>query len=371
MKQERRLTRRRGRGQERQGEGRPRPERRGGRVDAPADRAGTHRSRRPAAAHPGAADRRAAVLRPVRDRARDAPAPRDHPRAGRNARRAGARPPVRCTASIWRRGLWSRSSSWSPGFGDDADEESWRSTVRVSADGSSMLYKRDEAWFIAGTGSKAAPDLTPLHTDDMQVLSDPRAEWRQMYREVWRIERDFFYDPHYHGLDLAAAEKKYAPYLDRIGSRADLNYPVQEMLGELTVGHLLRARRRPAARPSSRRRASWAPITDRTNGRYRFARIYDGENWNPAPARSARRSPGVDVTRGRVPPGGQRPARHRGGRGLQPSSRRPPASRSCCASARSRRRRARATSRWCRSRARRACSNLAWIEGNRRAGRPS
>ena len=38
--------------------------------------------------------------------------------------------------------------------------------------------------------------------------------WKQIYDETWRIERDFFYDPGYHGLDLAKAKKKYAPYLD-------------------------------------------------------------------------------------------------------------------------------------------------------------
>ena len=35
--------------------------------------------------------------------------------------------------------------------------------------------------------------------------------WKQIYNETWRIERDFFYDPHYHGLDLEKAKKTYAP----------------------------------------------------------------------------------------------------------------------------------------------------------------
>ena len=74
--------------------------------------------------------------------------------------------------------------------------------------------------------------------DGMEVWSDPRAEWRQMYREVWRLERDFLYDPKAHGLDLAAAEKKYAPWVDGIASRADLNYLFEEMLGNLTLGHV-------------------------------------------------------------------------------------------------------------------------------------
>jgi len=70
----------------------------------------------------------------------------------------------------------------------------------------------------------------------MEVYVDPRAEWNQMYHEVWRIERDFLYDPHHHGLDINAAEKKYAPYLKGLAGRGDLNYLFDEMLGEITIG---------------------------------------------------------------------------------------------------------------------------------------
>jgi len=65
-----------------------------------------------------------------------------------------------------------------------------------------------------------------------------RAEWNQIYHEVWRIQRDFLYDPHWHGLDLAAAEKKYAPYLKGAGGREDVNHLFIEMLGEITIGHM-------------------------------------------------------------------------------------------------------------------------------------
>ena len=66
-------------------------------------------------------------------------------------------------------------------------------------------------WAVAGGPPK--PEK-PLRTDDMEVRVDPRAEWRQMYHETWRLQRDFLYDPHAHGLDLSAAEKKYAVFLD-------------------------------------------------------------------------------------------------------------------------------------------------------------
>jgi dipeptidyl aminopeptidase/acylaminoacyl peptidase len=63
-----------------------------------------------------------------------------------------------------------------------------------------------------------------LKLDDMEVRVDPRAEWKQIYHEAFRLERDFFYDPGFHGLNLAATEKQYEPYLDGLGARTDLNY---------------------------------------------------------------------------------------------------------------------------------------------------
>jgi Tricorn protease C1 domain len=67
------------------------------------------------------------------------------------------------------------------------------------------------------------PGEGAVKLEDVEVKIDPRAEWRQIYKETWRIERDFLYDPNAHGLDLAAAEKKYEPYVAGLGSRHDLS----------------------------------------------------------------------------------------------------------------------------------------------------
>ncbi len=82
------------------------------------------------------------------------------------------------------------------------------------------------------------PAPTPLKTGSIEVRVDPIQEWKQMYREAWRIERDWFYDRNIHGLDLKAAEKKYEPYLRGVASRSDLTYLFQEMLGNITVSHM-------------------------------------------------------------------------------------------------------------------------------------
>src|ERR1039458_4139343 len=70
------------------------------------------------------------------------------------------------------------------------------------------------------------------------AMLDPRAEWRQMYRETWHLQRDFLYDPNHHGLDLGKIQEKYQPYLDGLASRNEFTYLSNEMLGEVQIGHM-------------------------------------------------------------------------------------------------------------------------------------
>src|SRR5207302_386077 len=85
-----------------------------------------------------------------------------------------------------------------------------------SSDGAKMLFHQGERWAITGTAEAAKPDAGTLKLDAMEVWVDPRAEWRQMFDEGYRIVRDFFYDPSYHGLDLKDAKKRYQPYLHNL-----------------------------------------------------------------------------------------------------------------------------------------------------------
>jgi tricorn protease len=166
----------------------------------------------------------------------------------------------------------------------------------LSANGEKMLYRQGDQWRIAPAGEPPKPDVAPLKLAEMEVWVDPRAEWKQMYHEVWRIERDFLYDPHAHGLDLAAAEKFYAPFLDHISSRDDLNYLFTEMLGNLTLGHVfLGGGDRPE--PPKIKVGLLGADYSIENGRYRFQKIYDGENWNPQ-LRAPLTQPGVNVKTG-------------------------------------------------------------------------
>ena len=177
----------------------------------------------------------------------------------------------------------------------------------VSFDGKKMLYSKGRRenvkWFISsataparGEGPAAGKPDTPLNLAGMEVNVDPRAEWKQEYAEVWRIERDFFYDPNLHGLNLPATKKHYEPYLENIGSRIDFSYLLSEMLGELTVGHMYI--RTPSDPPSEQGKVGLLGADYKIeNGHYRITKILQGENWNPQ-LRAPLTQPGVNVQEG-------------------------------------------------------------------------
>ena len=179
----------------------------------------------------------------------------------------------------------------------------------VSLNGEKALTRQGDNWFIRNlpppppaTGGPTPPAPAPpaqggqLNTANIEARISPVAEWKQMYREAWRIERDFFYDGGYHGLDLKAAEKRYEPFVEGIASRADLNYLFAEMLGNMVVSHLGVG---GGEQPDVKRVQTGLLGCDFKieNGRYRFARVFNGENWNPD-ARAPLTQPGVNVAAG-------------------------------------------------------------------------
>ena len=167
----------------------------------------------------------------------------------------------------------------------------------VSANGEKALFKQGQEpaspWFIVATAAAPKPAEGVLNLRDMEVYVDPRAEWNQMYREVWRIERDFLYDPNYHGLNIPKAEKEYGVYLTKLGGREDLNYLFTEMLGQVTIGHMF-IFGGDVPKPRQVKGGLLGADYKVENGRYRFVRIYNGENWNPD-LRAPLTQPGVEV----------------------------------------------------------------------------
>jgi tricorn protease len=166
----------------------------------------------------------------------------------------------------------------------------------LSADGTKALFRRKKEWVITAADGEPKPGEGALAVSAIQIRVDPRAEWKQMFHDAWLGERDHLYDPNHHGLDIEAARKFYEPYLDAVAHRADLNYLFREMLNQVTIGHMfVRGGDLPETKsvPGGLLGADYAV----DNGRYRFARVYSGENWNPE-LQAPLTQPGVNVKTG-------------------------------------------------------------------------
>ena len=168
---------------------------------------------------------------------------------------------------------------------------------QVSADTKKLLYYTRTTYAVVPSKGKVDPTQGRVNVDAIEVKIDPRAEWPQIFDEAWRINRDFFYAPNMHGVDWAAMRQKYSPFLTDLATRDDLNRVIQWMCSELGVGHHRVGggdyRSEPATVPGGLLGADYAI----ENGRYRFAKVYGGLNWNPE-LRAPLTEPGVDVKAG-------------------------------------------------------------------------
>jgi tricorn protease len=137
-----------------------------------------------------------------------------------------------------------------------------------------------------------------LDLSGMRAQIDPRAEWQQMFYEVYRQERDYFFEASMNGVDWAGVRDKYAPLLPHIADRYDLTYVLGEMIGELANSHTYTGGGDyPDLQPVNVGVLGVDFEADAANNLYRFKKIYKGENWNAA-LRSPLTEPGVDVKEG-------------------------------------------------------------------------
>jgi tricorn protease len=168
----------------------------------------------------------------------------------------------------------------------------------LSADRKRLLYQAGgDRWGIVPTERPAKVGDGAINVAQLEMLVDPRAEWAQIYRETWRLQREYFYDAKMHGADWQAVYDRYKPLLSYVGHRADLGYLIAMVGGELTVGHSYLTG--PGDEPGEERVSVGLLGADFTveNGRYRISRIYTGENWNPD-LRAPLSAPGIKVAEG-------------------------------------------------------------------------
>ncbi len=169
----------------------------------------------------------------------------------------------------------------------------------LSADAEKIIYKSEKRFGIvdAKPGSCKVGDGA-LNLDQMQMRLDRREEWRQIFNEVWRRQRDFFYAPNMHGVDWEQVRSKYQKLLPYVAHRYDLNYILGEMIGELCCSHTyIAGGDKPEVKlvKTGLLGIDWEP--DTASGFYRIKKIYPGQNWKEN-LRSPLTEPGVEVKEG-------------------------------------------------------------------------
>jgi tricorn protease len=167
----------------------------------------------------------------------------------------------------------------------------------LTADGKKMLYRKGQVWGITETGTVPAAGKGLLNVADLEVKIDPSAEWKQIFDEAWRINRDYFYDPGMHGADWPAMKEKYALFLPDLACRNDLNRLIMWMCSELSVGHHRVGGGDQRFTPTKVEVGLLGADYEIAEHRYRFKKIYGGLNWNPE-LRSPLTEPGINAKTG-------------------------------------------------------------------------
>jgi tricorn protease len=166
----------------------------------------------------------------------------------------------------------------------------------VSHDGKKLLYRAGGTWGIVPTEGKPEPGQGALETDELRTRVDPRAEWRQIFEEAWRLQRDYLYVENLHGADWDRIRDWYGPWVDHVRHRSDLTYLLNILGGEVSVGHSF-------VGGGDEPDVEEVPVgllgadLEVAGDRYRISRILDGESWNPD-VRAPLAEPGVDVSEG-------------------------------------------------------------------------
>ncbi|RYF89770.1 MAG: peptidase S41, partial [Chitinophagaceae bacterium] len=164
----------------------------------------------------------------------------------------------------------------------------------VAAKGEKTMYVLKGKWGVAATGQKPTAESL-INTSALTVKIQPKEEWRNIFNEAWRVNRDYFYDANMHGADWPAARKKYEALLPDVASTNDLYRVMQWMFSELAVGHhRFNTTGDRRATPENVPGGLLGADYENDNNRYRIKKIYGGLNWTPE-LRSPLTEPGVNV----------------------------------------------------------------------------
>jgi tricorn protease len=169
------------------------------------------------------------------------------------------------------------------------------SGMALSRDGNKLLVRQGGGFSLMDATPSGAAGKKPVSTAGMYVDRVPVEEWTEIFNEVWRRYRDFFYAPNMHGFDWEALRKQYQPLLQYAAHRTDVNYVISEMIAELTVQHAYIDGGDYQIPPRPRVALPGARLElDPASNRFRIAKIFQGQN-EEEEYRSPLTEIGVDV----------------------------------------------------------------------------
>jgi len=169
----------------------------------------------------------------------------------------------------------------------------------LSEDGEHVLIKQDGEFMVADAAENGTDKKKPLALDTLTARIEPRHEWAEVFDNAWRLERDFFYSTVMNGVNWQQVHDEYAKLLPQAGSREDVNYLIGQMLGEMGNSHTYVGDGDDGdLTPPVRTGVLGADYAlDAASSRYRFAKIYPGDNTRPL-YRNPLTEPGVNVHEG-------------------------------------------------------------------------
>lgn len=165
------------------------------------------------------------------------------------------------------------------------------SAFTLTSDGKKILVQRKRDWTFVNVAADQKSE-NPIATADLEMTVDPVPEWRQIFTEAWRFNRDYFYDPGMHGLDWKYVGDQYAALLPHAVTREDVNF----LIGELSASHTYRSGGDLESAPQ--RRVGLLGVNwSMEHGAFRIARILRGAPWDTE-VRSPLDEPGLQITEG-------------------------------------------------------------------------
>ena len=118
-------------------------------------------------------------------------------------------------------------------------------SYEISSDRKKMLVRKEDDFLIIDSDATSkslgeAKTMTQAKIDlsSWAILVDPRVEYRQLFLDAWRLERDYFYDRNMHGVDWTAVKSRYLPLLERVSDRRELDDVIAQMASELSALHI-------------------------------------------------------------------------------------------------------------------------------------